>query len=93
MSITTYQSSAAEDDDDSDTMNVNDYLSDATHQLSASVDEDLSDATNAESVNNDDTEMSEIMNKLTLNDESIKSKRKLFKNFQFLIEKKSELHV
>ncbi len=37
--------------------------------------------------------MSEVMNKLTLNGESIKSKRKLFKNFQFLIEKKSELHV
>ncbi len=52
MSITTYQSFIAEDNDDSDTMNVNDYLSDATHQLSASEDEDLSDAIDAETVNN-----------------------------------------
>lgn len=52
MPITTYQSFIAEDDDGSDTMNVNDYLSDATHQLSASEDEDLSDAIDAETVNN-----------------------------------------
>ena len=47
----------------------------------------------AESTINDDTTISEIMNKLTLNDESILFKRQVFKNFQFLVEKKSELHV
>jgi len=93
MPITTYQPSTAEDDDDSDTMNVDGYLPDATHQLPAPEDEDLSDATDAETANNDDTEMSEAMDKLTLDGEPIKSKRKLFKNFQFLVEEKSGLHV
>ncbi len=47
----------------------------------------------AKSVNNSDTKISEVIDKLTLNDESIIFKRKVFKNFQFLVEKKSELHV
>jgi len=47
----------------------------------------------AKSANNSDTKISEVMNKLTLNGEPIIFKRKIFKNFQFLIEKKSELHV
>ena len=35
----------------------------------------------ARSVNNNDSRISEIINKLTLNDEPIIFKRKLFKNF------------
>jgi len=68
-------------------------LLDATHQLLALIDEDLLNSTNAKFANNNNTRMSEVMNKLTLNNESIKFKRKLFKNFQFLIKKKSRLHV
>lgn len=93
MLITTYQSSIAKDNDNFDTINVNNYLLDATHQLLALIDEDLLNSTNAKFANNNNTRMSEVMNKLTLNNESIKFKRKLFKNFQFLIKKKSRLHV
>ncbi len=47
----------------------------------------------AGSANNSDTEISEAMDKLTLDGEPIISKRKVFKNFQFLVEEKSGLHV
>ena len=47
----------------------------------------------AGSANNNDTGISEAMDKLTLDGEPIISKRKLFKDFQFLVEEKSGLHV
>ncbi len=46
-----------------------------------------------ESANNGDTGISEAMDKLTLDGEPIKSKRQVFKTFQFLVEEKSGLHV
>ncbi len=45
------------------------------------------------STNNGDTRIIEAMNKLTLDDESIKFKRQVFKTFQFLVEKRLGLHV
>ena len=48
---------------------------------------------NAEFAINDDTRINEVMNQLILNDKSILFKRQVFKTFQFLIEKKSRLHV
>ena len=60
-------------------------------------DTDMKDAadptSNAESATNGDTAISEAMNKLTLDGEPILSKRQVFKNFQFLVEEKSGLHV
>jgi len=43
--------------------------------------------------NNDDTEISEDMNNLTLVSELIIFKQKMFTSFQFLVQKKTELHV
>jgi len=43
--------------------------------------------------NNDDTEISEDMNNLTLISELIIFKQKMFTSFQFLVQKKTELHV
>ena len=55
---------------------------------------DAADPTaNAESATNGDTAISEAMDKLTLDGEPILSKRQVFKNFQFLVEEKSGLHV
>jgi len=46
-----------------------------------------------ESANNGNTGITEAMDKLTLDGEPIKSKRQVFKTFQFLVEEKSGLHV
>ncbi len=43
--------------------------------------------------NNDNIEIIEDMKNLTLTDESIIFKQKMFKSFQFLVWKKTELHV
>lgn len=45
------------------------------------------------SANNGDTGITGAMDKLTLDGEPIKSKRQVFKTFQFLVEEKSGLHV
>ncbi|MCJ1280630.1 Glutamine-rich protein 2 [Puttea exsequens] len=45
------------------------------------------------SANNGDTGIIGAMDKLTLDSEPIKSKRQVFKTFQFLVEEKSGLHV
>ena len=45
------------------------------------------------SANNGDTGIVGAMDKLTLDGEPIKSKRQVFKTFQFLVEEKSGLHV
>jgi len=47
----------------------------------------------AEFANNDDTEISEDMNNLTLANKLIIFKQKMFTSFQFLVQKKTELHV
>ena len=45
------------------------------------------------SANNGDTGITGALDKLTLDGEPIKSKRQVFKTFQFLVEEKSGLHV
>jgi len=45
------------------------------------------------STNNGDTRIIGAMDKLTLDDESIKFKRQVFKTFQFLVEERLGLHV
>lgn len=47
----------------------------------------------SESANNNDTGIIGVIDKFTLNGEPIKFKRQIFKIFQFLVEKKSRLHV
>ena len=43
--------------------------------------------------NEEDTEMGNAMDKLTLAGEPVEAKRKVFKNFQFLVKEQSGLHV
>ncbi len=46
-----------------------------------------------ESANNGDTGITKAIDKFTLDGEPIKSKRRVFKTFEFLVEEKSGLHV